>query len=87
MADRWRCMLVAGIAAVVLAVPAGAVAKAPAKRACQSAAKAKKPRCRASANRAARARPASRGLEQGHVAPAAILDDGPASSAGRVLEI
>ena len=78
-------MVVAGIAAAVLGLPSGAVAKPPIKRACQAAAKAKKPRCRATANRVART--GSRGVEQGHIAPAAILDDGPARRAGRVLEI
>ena len=86
MADRWRCVLVTGIAAAVLGLPAGAAAKPPAKRACQSAAaKAKKPRCRASANHAAR--PGTRGVDPGHIAPVAILDDAPAPRAGRVLEI
>ena len=87
MADRWRCLLVAGIATALLALPAGAVAKPPAKRGCQAAAKAKakKPRCRAAANRSAGER--SRGVEHGHYAPAVILDDVPAPRAGRVLEI
>ena len=85
MADRWRCMLVAGVAAALLALPAGAAAKAPAKRSCQATANAKKPRCRAAANRAAGA--GSRGVEQGHVAPVVVFDDAPAPRAGAVLEI
>jgi hypothetical protein len=85
MADRWRCLLVAGIATALLALPPAAVAKAPAKRGCQSAAKAKKPRCRTTVKRSSGER--SRGVEHGHYAPAVILDDVPAPRTGRVLEI
>jgi hypothetical protein len=85
MADRWRSMLVAGVAAALLALPAVAAAKPHPKRACQTAAKvkAKKTRCRAPKPEH------SRGVESGHAAPAAIRDDDgrPATRAGRVLEI
>ena len=75
-------MLVAGLAAALLALPAGAAAKPHPKRACQAAAKvkAKKTRCRAPER--------IRGVESGHAAPAAIRDDyPPARRAGRVLNI
>jgi hypothetical protein len=76
-------MLVAGVAAMLLALPAGAVAKTHPKRACQAAAKAdKKPRCRT------RGVQRSRGVDAGYAAPAAIADDGqPATRTGHVLEI
>ena len=85
MADRWRSVLVATVAATVLALPANATAKPHAKRACQAATKAgKKQRCRA---RAQAQRPRSRGTDPEHVAPAVIIGDGPATRAGEVLEV
>ena len=85
MADRWRGVLVATVAATVLALPANATAKPHAKRACQAATKAgKKQRCRA---RAQVQRPRSRGTDPEHVAPAVIIGDGPATRAGEVLEV
>ena len=84
MADRLRCLVVAAVAAAVLALPAGASAAKPhGKQACRSAAhKAKPPRrCQS------RPRPQSRGTDPEHVAPAAIMDAGPATRAGAVLEI
>ncbi len=74
----------AGLAAALLALPAGAAAKPHAQaRAARRrrSAKAKTTRCRAPER--------SRGVERGHAAPAAIRDDDgrPATRAGRVLEI
>ena len=86
MADRWRSVLVATVAATVLALPANATAKPHAKRACQAATKAgKKQRCRARA--AGCNAPRSRGTDPEHVAPAVIIGDGPATRAGEVLEV
>jgi hypothetical protein len=78
-------MLVAGVAALLLALPSAAAAKPHPKRACQAAAKADKPRCRTTK----RATERSRGSDRDYAAPAAIADDDgrPATRTGRVLEI
>jgi hypothetical protein len=79
-------MLVAGVAALLLALPSAAVAKPHPNRACQAAAKADtKPRCRTTK----RATERSRGSDRDYAAPAAIADDDgrPATRTGRVLEI